>query len=105
MGAQIIDSAGTLYQITKAQRIGWGTLLWGYHPMYNKRLIRIELVIGGSSVISLEQAKALLVQHASKGKSKWTTRIFGSREKLAKLIADAHSWDALFKSLLFDTDT
>jgi hypothetical protein len=99
----IIDRTGTRYWIKEASRQGWATLLWGYHPMYRKRLIRISPVYGAPESIALSDAKALLIRHVFIGKAKWTTRIFGSRAQLQKLIEGANSWEDLFKVLLFDT--
>ncbi len=99
----IIDHTGTRYTIKEATRQGWATLLWGYHPMYRKRLIRISPVFGAIEPITLTDAKALLIRHVFSGKAKWTTRIFGSRARLQKLIDGAGSWEELFKVLLFDT--
>ena len=101
--SMIIGSDGVLYLIEQARRRGWGTVLWGYHPMFNKRLVCIELVISSTEAIPLDRAKTLLTEHVSTGKTKWTTRIFESRENLRTLIEGAATWEELFKVLLFDT--
>lgn len=104
VGSMIIDHTGTRYPIKEATRQGWATLLLGYHPMYRKRLIRISPVFGTAESKALSDAKALLIRHVFSGKTtKWTTRIFGSRARLQKLIDDAGTWEELFKVLLFDT--
>ena len=101
--ATIVDRAGTQHKIKEATRQGWGTVLWGYHPMYRKRLIRISPVFASTEPMALTDTKALLIRHIHGGKSKWTSRIFGSRQRLQKLIEEANSWEDLFKVLLFDT--
>jgi hypothetical protein len=104
VNSMIIDRTGRRYVIKEAIRQGWATFLWGYHPMYRKRLVSIRLVFGTNESISLSDAKALLIRHVFSGKTtKWATRIFGSRARLQKLIDGAGSWEDIFKVLLFDT--
>jgi hypothetical protein len=38
----IIDSSGTYFEIDKAEKIGWGTWLLGYHPLMKGRSIKVK---------------------------------------------------------------
>lgn len=38
----VIDSTGTYFKIEKTERTGWGTWMWGYHPLMKGRSIKIR---------------------------------------------------------------
>lgn len=68
--ALIIDSDGIEYLISKAYKIGWATLLWGYNPLIKGRTAKIDFEIKKSNQISLEDLKTILSERINRKYSK-----------------------------------
>jgi hypothetical protein len=104
VGAVLIDQSGSCTVISAAERQGWGTWLWGWHPLLNKRLIRICVSFGDQKQLSLLEAKDRVLVHAHSKKSHWIKRLFRSRSELERLVNGASSFNSLIQVLNYDQD-
>ncbi|MEO8588026.1 MAG: hypothetical protein ABI432_01555 [Flavobacteriales bacterium] len=103
-GSFIVDSTGVLTSIARAEKNGWGTPFWGWHPMYKERLVKINLVATSTNKVDLDQVKSMLVEHTRSKKSHWIRRMFGSQERLERLVNSANTWERLFDVLMHDQE-
>jgi len=55
-----IDSRGYLFEVKSIERVGWGTLLFGYSLMYKSRLINIEFNLEMLGKLSLKEFKEFI---------------------------------------------
>ena len=62
----VIDSNGTCFLIDYAEKIGWGTWLLGYHPLFKGRSIKVKFHYKNIRKISWTEFKEILINRLTK---------------------------------------
>lgn len=97
----VVDSLGNLIRIKNAYKTGWGTIIWGFHPLIKGRLVKIDFSVYDSSKISLQEFKEIISERL-KRKYPREFYFFLSQEKLLKKVAQALSYREVIELFLYD---
>jgi len=65
----VVDSLGNQIKIKNAYKTGWGTIIWGFHPLIKGRLVKVDFSINDSSKISLADFKEVIIDWRTSKKS------------------------------------
>lgn len=97
----VVDSLGNLIKIKNAYKTGWGTIIWGFHPLIKGRLVKIDFSVYDSSKISLQEFKEIISERL-KRKYPREFYFFLSQEKLLEKVAQALSYREVIELFLYD---
>ena len=97
----VVDSLGNLIRIKNAYKTGWGTIIWGFHPLIKGRLVKIDFSVYDSSKISLQEFKEIISERL-KRKYPREFYFFLSQEKLLEKVAQALSYREVIELFLYD---
>ncbi|MCC6835050.1 MAG: hypothetical protein IT213_08680 [Cytophagales bacterium] len=97
----VVDSLGNQIKIKNAYKTGWGTIIWGFHPLIKGRLVKVDFSINDSSKISLADFKEVIIERLQKKYPK-QFYFFSSKEKLLEKVAQALSYREVIELFLYD---
>lgn len=96
--AIVIDSKGIYYLIENAKKIGWGYLLWGYHPLMKGRAIKIEFQYAEIKQLQYEEFKSIIVENL-KGNDNWYAN---SKKSILKALDDGKPFKEIIEMFSYD---
>ncbi|MCU0560449.1 MAG: hypothetical protein MUD16_09685 [Desulfobacterales bacterium] len=103
-GARFIDAAGTEVRVREAYRTGWGTRLWGYHPLIKGRTATIDFAVEGTRAIGLPEFKRLVLERLSPATARpgWYP---AAAERIRPRVEQAESFGEIMALFLYDIES
>lgn len=100
-GARFIDAGGNEHRIRAARRVGWGTWLWGYHPLLKGRIARVDFAVDGTRRIDLVEFKRIVLDRLDPGAARpgWYP---APAERLRPWVQKAESFAQLMALFIHD---
>lgn len=102
-GAIVIDAKLEMYHIKEAVKTGWGNRFRGISLLYKERIIKIDLLIKSSEVLSLQRIKEILAERIrEKPFGKHLKEIFETKQNLLHKIQHVETGSDLMQLFLYD---
>lgn len=97
----VVDSNGSYYEIEKAKKIGWGTILWGYSPLIKGRTVKIDLIEKSNRAISIEEFKNFLNERLNNKVPSGFWYNDSNKEKLSAKLKSLYSFKEIIDIFIY----